>query len=415
MPPTAHDIKARLDKAVDEDGNVLNMAATLEIVAMLEKLTMTKETLETTRIGRTINLMRKKTSSDDLARRAKKLLKKWQTLVNSHLKTLNPSLNRSVQNNPASHSSTPTTLVNGLITNTGALPERPKSCTMELNENTLIVSGKKRKCLSVDSHKQGRASSLSPKSKAASPKPEKGYLSKHEVTSPKIKVVSSVGSPKNVTSNRKRKFRHRKVPSPYTISQIAQDFTMGTESKLTTFGEDTAFSRCSSSSPEGFSISNIETNGDVNKHLTGSLHPEVTVDTPSDTRIQEDRITSKNNVSVAFKDHHHTTVLECENSLVSSQCSHRVTMESKLTDNTQIQECGRVVDKEKLSNEQNKLDIEPESLSVSRKEFPINIKSPSIEADGVNGTFNDALWHDWSSMIHQSDNELIILPYLILH
>jgi len=92
MPPTAHDIKLQLDNVVDSEGNVLNMAAVIEVVGTLESFLMTKESLEATRIGRTINLIRKRTTSPTLAKRAKKLLKKWQTLVTNHLQNVKPAL-----------------------------------------------------------------------------------------------------------------------------------------------------------------------------------------------------------------------------------------------------------------------------------------------------------------------------------
>jgi hypothetical protein len=46
MPPTAIEIKARLDKAVDQEGNVVDMDEVLDIVACLERIIMTKESLE---------------------------------------------------------------------------------------------------------------------------------------------------------------------------------------------------------------------------------------------------------------------------------------------------------------------------------------------------------------------------------
>jgi len=92
MPLTAHDIKLQLDNVVDAEGNVLNMAGVIEVVGILESFLMTKESLEATRIGRTINLIRKRTTSPALAKRAKKLLKKWQTLVTNHLQNAKPAI-----------------------------------------------------------------------------------------------------------------------------------------------------------------------------------------------------------------------------------------------------------------------------------------------------------------------------------
>ena len=79
MPPTAFEIKARLDKAVDQEENIINMDSVLEIVGALERLTVTPEVLEA--IGRAINLVRKKTTNEELSKGLKRIVKKWQALL----------------------------------------------------------------------------------------------------------------------------------------------------------------------------------------------------------------------------------------------------------------------------------------------------------------------------------------------
>eukprot|EP00794_Sanderia_malayensis_P008009 gene8008-8868_t len=116
MPPSPQDIKSRLDKVVDQEGNVLDMGTVLDIVSVLERITITKEALETTRLGRVINLMRKKTDNEELAKRAKKLVKKWQKLVSNHFKNLSRSTDSPGN---GSRVSTPVPQINGIVKEQG--------------------------------------------------------------------------------------------------------------------------------------------------------------------------------------------------------------------------------------------------------------------------------------------------------
>ncbi|XP_037295343.1 WAS/WASL-interacting protein family member 1 isoform X2 [Manduca sexta] len=57
------------------------MQAVNEIISILERINITKELLETTRLGKHVNELRRKTSEPTLARRAKVLVKRWRDLV----------------------------------------------------------------------------------------------------------------------------------------------------------------------------------------------------------------------------------------------------------------------------------------------------------------------------------------------
>lgn len=59
------------------------MAAVIEVICLLERTPITKDTLEKTRLGKYINELRKKTSNEQLARRAKDLVKSWRRLLPS--------------------------------------------------------------------------------------------------------------------------------------------------------------------------------------------------------------------------------------------------------------------------------------------------------------------------------------------
>ncbi|XP_030763847.1 mediator of RNA polymerase II transcription subunit 26 [Sitophilus oryzae] len=81
MQKNVTELTQRLLRSLDSNYNVINMFEIVEIISLLEKVAITKELLETTRLGKHINELRRKTTNADLSRRAKELLKKWRSMV----------------------------------------------------------------------------------------------------------------------------------------------------------------------------------------------------------------------------------------------------------------------------------------------------------------------------------------------
>ncbi|CAG9861466.1 unnamed protein product [Phyllotreta striolata] len=81
MQNNVTELTQRLLRSLDSNYNVIDMPAVIEIISLLEKVAITKELLETTRLGKYINELRRKTTNDALSKRAKELVKKWRNAV----------------------------------------------------------------------------------------------------------------------------------------------------------------------------------------------------------------------------------------------------------------------------------------------------------------------------------------------
>ncbi|KAK4304051.1 hypothetical protein Pmani_023998 [Petrolisthes manimaculis] len=81
MQRSIEDIKSGLLTCTDPEYNVTDMATCLELISKLERTPITKEVLESTRLGRLINNIRRKTGHHELYRRSKDLVRKWRKEV----------------------------------------------------------------------------------------------------------------------------------------------------------------------------------------------------------------------------------------------------------------------------------------------------------------------------------------------
>ncbi|XP_028403786.1 mediator of RNA polymerase II transcription subunit 26-like [Dendronephthya gigantea] len=192
MQHSPQEIKTKLGEAVDPEGNVLNMAAVVEVIGLLERTPLTKEALEQTRIGRTVNLLRKKTDNDDIARRAKRLVKKWQKLVQNHLEAVrntNSPLNGIRCNSP---------VVNGSV-KSDEQANSPADLSAKLDRK---ARGTKRKRLSVDSLSPGETQGneeLGNKDNTSCN--EKNYENNGSQHSSLISTQSSIDSEESLTAS----------------------------------------------------------------------------------------------------------------------------------------------------------------------------------------------------------------------
>ncbi|CAF3005658.1 unnamed protein product [Rotaria socialis] len=146
-------LKNSLLSAVDADHNVTNPEMVLEIISQLEKIQISKDELQSTRLGREINTIRQKIDARkksakqagdnspsiiEIAQRAKKLLRSWQGLLNTPQTDSNiSSLSIPQQSTPIARSvSTPTT--NGEIHESKSPPSEKPRLIVKVKINSSI-------------------------------------------------------------------------------------------------------------------------------------------------------------------------------------------------------------------------------------------------------------------------------------
>lgn len=80
------DVKNQLEKIIET--HTYEEGVLQELLEFLFENRITKEELESTRIGRLVNIVRKQCNSERISKQAKKIIKKWQTLIKSQTSTL---------------------------------------------------------------------------------------------------------------------------------------------------------------------------------------------------------------------------------------------------------------------------------------------------------------------------------------
>ncbi|CAF4960563.1 unnamed protein product, partial [Rotaria sp. Silwood1] len=147
-------LKNSLLSAVDADYNVTNPELVLDIISQLEKIQITRDQLQTTRLGREINTIRQKidarkksakSTADhpqsiiEIAQRAKKLLRSWQGLLNTSQTDSNSPLSSSIP--PLSSSSSSSIpITNGEIYESKSPPSDKPRLILKVKINPSITT-----------------------------------------------------------------------------------------------------------------------------------------------------------------------------------------------------------------------------------------------------------------------------------
>lgn len=391
MQHSPQEIKTILDRVVDADGNVLDMAAVLDVVTILERLPITKEALEKTRLGKTINLLRKKTTNEELAKRAKGLVKKWQKLVINHLETLRNT------DSPINGGRLSSPQINGTIRDS----EKPASPSVDRAGKSKILEGKKRgvkrkrnSCSSnenspnvsmksddSESHPGtpnsgqetvlgGQKSSTTSSMSASQPSEEKDCSFSLPQTPQSVEKENNLSLSQESHSHTSQSVDKEHLPSALQITESQSSVDSG-------IGLQPSVGKIEECSHEYKSTAN---ESELNDCQPGNTNACISQDS------QNDLIDTRWNSESPMKDRCHES--HSESKVNSNACDAEV----KLLQETQV---------------------EQETLaSPAPTELILDI---NVEANGVTGRYGgDGTWYDWTEVMPSSDGMLQVLPYVIL-
>lgn len=389
MQHSPTEVKKRLDKAVDPDGNVMDLVAVLEIVSILEKLPLTKEALEKTRIGRTINLLRKKTENAELAKRAKKLVKKWQTLVVSHLEALR------IADSPLNGQQSLSPQVNGLLPNDG---ERPHSAGPD--KCKLLEGNRKRKREKECSSSEGSPVLFS---KNLDEIKRKGDVDRSSTLpfprSKKLAIGTSLSKGNSVssekTSDQSIQNKEASNSAVDNIPFVRESSSDASDGKIITRNSDI----CDASTGDTKNTDSIKTCEDN--------------DNPKDFVINSECVNTKdvdsgNSIQQAFSSSSHNKINGTDSTqLCSNLCDGNSSTTSPLENDLLMSQDSNAYSQEI-----------PQKMEPARKEplVPMEkILDMSAEATGITGRYGqDGQWYTWTDVMPYQDGSLNILPYVIL-
>lgn len=387
MQHSPQEIKTILDRVVDSDGNVLDMAAVLEVVTILERLPITKEALEKTRLGKTINLLRKKTTNEELAKRAKGLVKKWQKLVINHLETLR-NVDSPVNGNPL-----PSPQINGTLKET----EKPESPAGDGAGKNKIIGGKKRGI----KRKRGSCSSSenSPTVFVKSDDSESLPGTPNSAQDVGLGGQKSVNPLSTIQSKKKECITTVSQDNQSPISSLVQSSTSWVEG-----GEHLPSVATELQSSEDTSILSVDSGIDSQASVqrTEELIHEVqntscesvfNIDSLSESTANKDLCTPKN---------------PCDRLTVSRSIETPTDEPSGVNCTSDIPHNS---DRDNLLSGETMFESEA-APSLSPKELVLDV---NVQANGVTGRYGgDGAWYNWTEVMPTSDGMLQVLPYVIL-
>ena len=364
--------------------------------------------------------MRKKTTNEELSKRLKRIVKKWQALLVSLNSKKNSKSDSPSNFIPSSGN------INGTISKTELLErpksrngnDRPSSCTPDQQKKA-----KKRKLNRAENSPLNLKPISSPKAKSNSPNLhlKSNYSSTSKSYSPIPRRMGAASpSISNVRSDSPK--LNSKAHSPSTSSLNTKQFKviskvdLNSAEKAVGIGKDIVYNNLNQTHIERGVVSNQQkqkrniSQNDLQNSAKITIHNFADIEKSKDTRIQENRIIEeakhefKNNNSIDRKETH---IGYMEQKRISNK-----EKQDHCSENIGSNESGSFIVPKSFEP------IESEELGVNRRELPDNLLDVTSHADGVNGIFSTEnekeSWHDWTEVIPQRSNELHLLPYVIL-